>query len=340
MKIVRSLEEMGETAPSSLALGAFDGLHRGHMAVIGRACAPGEGGRRLQPAVFTFSRSPAGNSAVLTGRDKERLLEDAGVEVLYSLEFSQVKDWEAEAFVEQVLFETCAAQRLCCGEDFRFGRGARGDTALLQTLCDRRGVELTVVPPVKEGGEKVSSTRIRAAVEAGDISLANRLLGRPFGFSLEVIHGNHIGTGLGTPTINQAIPEGFVLPRFGVYASWCRVGGEYFYGVTNVGVKPTVGSDRVLAETWMPEFQGDLYGKRVRVFLLEFLRPEKKFGSLEELKAAIQTNGEQAKEVALRRGISRIIPANHFTNRKGYAKISKLPAPRIREHTDPYLWTG
>ena len=320
MKIVRSLEEMGETAPSSLALGAFDGLHRGHMAVIRRACAPGEGGRRLQSAVFTFSRSPAGNSAVLTGRDKERLLEDAGVEVLYSLEFSQVKDWEAEAFVEQVLFETCAAQRLCCGEDFRFGRGARGDTALLQTLCDRRGVELTVVPPVKEGGEKVSSTRIRAAVEAGDISLANRLLGRPFGFSLEVIHGNHIGTGLGTPTINQAIPEGFVLPRFGVYASWCRVGGEYFYGVTNVGVKPTVGSDRVLAETWMPEFQGDLYGKRVRVFLLEFLRPEKKFGSLEELKAAIQTNGEQAKEVAAQ------VPPPYFPSRRQGRCAGESPA--------------
>lgn len=320
MKIVRSLEEMGETAPSSLALGAFDGLHRGHMAVIRRACAPGEGGRRLQPAVFTFSRSPAGNSAVLTGRDKERLLEDAGVEVLYSLEFSQVKDWEAEAFVEQVLFETCAARRLCCGEDFRFGRGARGDTALLQTLCDRRGVELTVVPPVKEGGEKVSSTRIRAAVEAGDISLANRLLGRPFGFSLEVIHGNHIGTGLGTPTINQAIPEGFVLPRFGVYASWCRVGGEYFYGVTNVGVKPTVGSDRVLAETWMPEFQGDLYGKRVRVFLLEFLRPEKKFGSLGELKAAIQTNGEQAKEVAAQ------VPPPYFPSRRQGRCAGESPA--------------
>ena len=86
--------------------------------------------------------------------------------------------------------------------------------------------ELYVVPPVEDGGEKVSSTRIRKAVEEGDIPTANRLLGRPFGFSLEVIHGNHIGTGLGTPTINQAIPEGFVLPRFGVYASWCRVGGQ------------------------------------------------------------------------------------------------------------------
>ena len=172
--------------------------------------------------------------------------------------------------------------------------------ALLRSLCQEAGVELYVVPPVEDGGEKVSSTRIRKAVEAGDIPTANRLLGRPFGFSLEVIHGNHIGTGLGTPTINQAIPEGFVLPKFGVYASWCRVGGEYFYGVTNVGVKPTVGSDRVLAETWMPDFQGDLYGKRVRVFLLEFLRPERKFHSLDELKAAIRENGEQAKAVTSR----------------------------------------
>ena len=91
-----------------------------------------------------------------------------------------------------------------------------------------------------------------------------------------------------------------MLPRFGVYASWCRVGGRYFYGVTNVGLKPTVGSDKVLAETWMPDFTGDLYGKQVRVFLMEFLRPEKKFGSLEELKEAIVENGKQAKEAASR----------------------------------------
>ena len=144
----------------------------------------------------------------------------------------------------------------------------------------------------------MSSTRIRAAVEAADIPLANRLLGRPFGFSLEVIHGNHIGTGLGTPTINQAIPDNFVLPKFGVYASWVRVGGKYFAGVTNIGLKPTVGSDRVLSETWMPDFSGDLYGKRVRLFLLRFLRPEKKFGSLQELKEEISKNTRQAKEIA------------------------------------------
>ncbi len=302
MKIIPSLNKLErEDTPCSLALGAFDGLHRGHMAVIHAACAPGKEGQEWEPAVFTFHTSPSGNCAVLTGRDKERILEHAGVRRLYSLDFQEVRDWEAETFVRELLFHTCNARRLCCGEDFRFGKGARGDVAMLGRLCEEAGVELYVVPPVTDGGEKVSSTRIRKAVEEGNIPLANRLLGRPFGFSLEVIHGNHIGgTVLGTPTINQAIPEGFVLPRFGVYASWCRVGGRYFYGVTNVGVKPTVGSDKVLAETWMPDFTGDLYGKRVRLFLLEFLRPEKKFDSMEELKAAIGENGRQAKAVAAR----------------------------------------
>ena len=170
---------------------------------------------------------------------------------------------------------------------------------LLRELCQKHGVGLTVLPPVSEDGEKISSSRIRRAVEGGDIPTANRLLGRPFGFQLEVIHGNHIGTGLGTPTINQALPENFVRPRFGVYAAWCLVEGSPYFGVCNIGVKPTVGSDRVLAETWMPEFSGDLYGERVRVELVEFLRPERKFDSLEELKAAIQANGEQARALTV-----------------------------------------
>ena len=302
MKVIRALEEMGNKAsPSSLALGAFDGLHRGHMAVIHAAFAPGKEGQTWQPGVFTFRASPSGNKAVLTSRDKERILEHVGIRTLYSLDFQEVRDWEAEPFVREILFGKCQARRLCCGEDFRFGKGAKGDVDLLERLCRQEGVELFVAPPVTDGGEKVSSTRIRQAIEEGDIPLANRLLGRPFCFSLEVIHGNHIGGALlGTPTINQAIPRGFVQPKFGVYASWCRVGGRYFYGVTNVGVKPTVGSDKVLAETWMPDFSGDLYGKRVRVFLLEFLRPEKKFASLEELKAAIGKNGLEAKAVAAR----------------------------------------
>ena len=298
MKLITKLDQIAATAPCSLALGTFDGLHRGHMAVIHAAAAPGPGLEYWEPAVFTFESSPSGVCSVVTPRDKERLLETAGIRRLYSMRFSEVREMEARTFAEEVLFRKCRAKRLCCGEDFRFGRGAAGDVSLLQRFCLENGVELFVVPPVLEDGEKVSSTRIRAAVEAADIPLANRLLGRPFGFSLEVIHGNHIGTGLGTPTINQAIPDNFVLPKFGVYASWVRVGGKYFAGVTNIGLKPTVGSDRVLSETWMPDFSGDLYGKRVRLFLLRFLRPEKKFGSLQELKEEISKNARQVKEIA------------------------------------------
>jgi len=279
MQVIDRMEGAGGGAPCSLALGTFDGVHRGHMAVI-RAGV--EGARQgLEPGAFTFGRPPQGGGQVVTARDKRKLLERAGV-------------------VEDILFEKCGARRLCCGEDYRFGRGAAGDVALLRRLCDAAGVQLRVAPPVLEGGEKVSSTRIREAIGRGDILTANRLLGRPFSFSLEVIHGNHIGTGLGTPTINPAMPEGFVQARFGVYAAWCRVSGEFFYGVTNIGVKPTVGSDRVLAETWMPAFSGDLYGRRVRVFLLDFIRPEKKFASLEGLKAEIRRNAEQAEEIAAR----------------------------------------
>ena len=293
MRWIETLEDIREEGPCALALGSFDGLHRGHMAVIRAACQ-----WQWEPGAFTFPCSPAGGSGVVTPRDKRKLLEAAGLKRVYSIPFAQVRDIEAEDFVRRILVGKCQAKALCCGEDFRFGRGAAGDVALLARLCGELGLELRVVPPVLEGGEKVSSTRIRAAVEAGDIPLANRLLGRPFGFSLEVIHGNHIGTGLGTPTINQALPEGFVLPRFGVYASWVRIDGRCYYGVTNIGVKPTVGSDRVLAETWMPEFSGDLYDKRVRVFLVAFIRPERKFGSLEELKEEIGRNARQAKALA------------------------------------------
>lgn len=293
MKIFSRLADINESVPCALALGTFDGLHRGHMAVINAAC-----GADCEPAVFTFNASPSGGAAVITAQDKLEILEKSGVKRVYSFEFDDLKNMPAEEFAAEVLFKRCCAARLFCGEDFRFGRKAEGDITLLKKMCDSAGVTLGVIAPVEDGSGKVSSTRIRAAVEQGDIPTANRLLGRPFGYSLTVIHGNHIGTGMGTPTINQALPQGFALPKFGVYASWAEVDGKMYYGVTNIGVKPTVGSDSVLSETWMPDFSGDIYGKQVRIHLLEFIRAEKKFNSLDELKAEIKRNAVQAKQIA------------------------------------------
>lgn len=316
MEVFHTLKEIALTGPSALALGAFDGLHRGHWAVI-RAAAeacPGSAG------VVTFDRSPSGAPALLTPGDKLDLLERAGIAWVVSFPFEGVREMPAETFFRQVLVERCRAKALFCGEDFRFGKGAAGDAALLRTLCGETGTALTVLPPVTEDGEKISSTRIRKAVERGDLPAAEKLLGRPFGYTLEVIHGNHIGTGLGTPTINQALPEGFTLPPFGVYASRAEIGGRAYTGVTNIGVKPTVGSDRVLSETWILGYHGDLYGKGVGLALLDFIRPERKFGSLAELKAEIVKNAAQAQDIVEKRKAGEKAPENPLQTGKAMLK--------------------
>lgn len=283
------------------ALGSFDGLHLGHRQVIGNTLsAPG-----LRPAVITFQQNPSVSlqkkpvPLLTTNEQKLALLEEMGVEVVYLLPFDRIRDMEPEDFVE-ALYRICRVRALSCGFNFRFGKNGRGDAGLLKELCREKGIELSVTPPVSVAGETVSSTRIRACLEQGDVQQAGQLLGRPFGYDFEVTHGRQLGRTWGTPTINQPFPAGYVLPRFGVYASLVEVEGQKYYGVTNIGVKPTVGSDCALSETWIPEFSGDLYGKKVPVELLDFIRPERKFDSLDQLKNEILENGVLARKIAER----------------------------------------
>ena len=283
------------------ALGSFDGLHLGHRQVIGNALSvPG-----LRPAVITFQQNPSVSlqkkpvPLLTTNEQKLALLKEMGVEVVYLLPFDRIRDMEPEDFVE-ALYRVCRVRALSCGFNFRFGKNGRGDAGLLKELCREKGIELSVTPPVSVAGETVSSTRIRACLEQGDVQQAGQLLGRPFGYDFEVTHGRQLGRTWGTPTINQPFPAGYVLPRFGVYASLVEVEGQKYYGVTNIGVKPTVGSDCALSETWIPEFSGDLYGKKVPVELLDFIRPERKFDSLDQLKNEILENGVLARKIAER----------------------------------------
>lgn len=302
MEVIETLRPA--QSPSAIALGCFDGLHLGHQKVISGALhAAG-----LTSAVFTFDENPLralGETSppmLMTNEGKAEFLKKMGVARLYRIPFSSIMETEPEAFVEQILFSQCRAQKICCGYNFRFGRGGRGDEVLLRKLCAARGVSVEIVPPVSDASGPISSSRIRAALLAGEAEAAAAMLGRPFGYRFEVVHGRHLGTELGTPTINQRFPEGFIQPKFGVYASLCEVGGKFYYGVTNIGVKPTVGSAETLSETWIPEYSGDLYGKHIPVMLLAFLRPERKFENLQALRAEIQKNRVQAEKVARNKG--------------------------------------
>lgn len=279
--------------PRAVALGFFDGVHIGHRAVISRAV----GVAGTAPAVFTFEKLPRKTAAgeLLTAAAKESALESLGVEELFAADFEAMRELSPEAFVRQVLRDMLCATAVCCGYNFHFGKDGKGDVALLRQLCAACGIRLIAVEPVMAGGEPVSSSRIRRLIEQGDMQAANRLLGRSLTIDATVVDGQHLGRKLGTPTINQPLPPELVRPRFGVYASAVLIDGEVTYGVTNIGVHPTVGETAPLAETWIPPFSGDLYGRQVPVMPVAFLRPETRFSSVEELRRQILADGAMAK---------------------------------------------
>lgn len=280
---------------SSVALGNFDGLHAGHRRVLSLSLEAAE--RGLVPTVLTFAYGTGGNAdgEILPLDRKIELFGGLGVRQLYLLDFAAIRDLSPEEFVDGVLIGVCKAEEACCGFNFTFGRGGTAGGAELTELLSKRGRKTRVAEAVLSGGAPVSSTRIRGLIASGRVDEAAVLLGRPFGFYSPVLHGRRLGRELGTPTVNQAVPEASVKPRFGVYASLVRLAGGTWTGVTNVGVKPTVGSDRVLAETWMPEYRGpELYGETVQVDLMKFLRPERKFGGIGELREQILKDGASA----------------------------------------------
>ncbi|MCI1965553.1 MAG: riboflavin biosynthesis protein RibF [Oscillospiraceae bacterium] len=299
MEIYRTLSPSGGN--SAVALGNFDGLHVGHQKVISLALDGASQG--LLPTVLTFAQNPLADlgggagGRLLSQEDKIAVLERMGVKQLYILEFSTVKDLSAEEFVDRVLVDCLQAKSACCGFNFTFGRGGKADHSTLASLCGARGVKVSVAQAVLMGGTPVSSTRIRGLIEHGRADEAALLLGRPFGYCMPIRQGRRLGHSLGTPTLNQELPHGFVQPKFGVYVSQVFIEEKKYAGVTNVGVKPTVGSDRPLSETWMPDYHGkELYGKTIRVELLHFLRPEHRFSTLEMLKEQILRDGAAARD--------------------------------------------
>lgn len=292
--------DLTQTAPSesAVALGAFDGVHLGHQRVI--SCVTFTA-RKLEPTVFTFDASPQelmkGDGALrLTSSERKlQILEELGVRRVYMPRFEEVRSLSPRDFVEKLLHGVMRAKRVSCGFNFHFGQGGKAGCEELKALCAEYGIDVMVVPALELDGEPVSSTRIRRALTVGDAEEAARLLGRFYAIDFPVVQGRHLGRKLGAPTINQPFPPEFLCPRHGVYASVVTVDGKTYPGVTNVGVRPTVGSDGVLAETMIDGYSGNLYGCRVPVELVCFLRSEEKFDSLDELKQAILRDAEIAR---------------------------------------------
>ena len=302
MRIFTTLDSINTERECAIALGLFDGLHKAHRAVIASALDSG-----LVPAVFTFtmnSTRPASKKGfvpLMSAEERVRGIENLGVELLLMPDFSEFANLSAEEFVEDVLFSRMKAKVLCCGFDFRFGKGNSGDVSLLKALCDKHGAILKVVDCIAKNGKTVSSSTVRNALVEGDMQTYFDMCDRYFTVKSTVVSGNRIGRTLNFPTVNQPLDSNCLVPRFGVYASRTHVGDEIFTSITNVGTKPTVSNDTtVLAETNIFDFDKDLYGKEIVVELVHFVRAERKFSSTDELKSAIESDIKTVKKWFLR----------------------------------------
>ncbi len=292
--------------PTAIALGYFDGVHIGHQtllsATVRKAAAAG-----WTAAVFCFSDTGSHykptSVRLMDLTTKLDIMAGLGIQTAFVADFDTLSAFSPARFVREILRGICRAEEAFCGFNYRFGQGAAGDSAALTALMQQAGGGTTVLAPCHINRQPVSSTAIRAAVTAGDMPAAAAMLGRPFFICLPVRQGQALGRTLGIPTINQHFPPGFVVPKPGVYHCFCEIGGQTYPAVTNVGVRPTVQSDgRVICESHLLGFAGDLYDRQVRVSFLRRLRDEQKFPTTEELKQQIKQDIEEVQTWHKRNG--------------------------------------
>jgi len=287
----------------AVALGNFDGVHRGHQALLDRTV---EQAKPLNAPVvaLTFEPHPRRFFVPDTGPfrltllpAKLRLLEHYGVQAVLAQSFDETfAALSADAFIDDVLLKGMGACHVVCGYDFTFGARRTGNVEMLRENGRRKGFGVTVLDPVTHEGEIYSSTRIREALRAGWVSEASDLLGHSWEIEGMVELGDQRGRTIGFPTANVALGE-HLRPRFGVYAVRVLVEGQWRPAVANLGRRPTFGKLKENFEVHLFDFTGDLYGKVLRVALIEFIRPEMKFGGLDQLKSQIAADGEAARRL-------------------------------------------
>ncbi|MCR4956031.1 MAG: bifunctional riboflavin kinase/FAD synthetase [Lachnospiraceae bacterium] len=286
---------------TTLALGKFDGLHSGHRYLMNFLMKE-KRERNLKSVIFTFERPPkdeiekCAHNVLSTNREKEFIFDYVGVDILIECPFNdEIMHMKAEDFVK-MLVDRLHIKSIIVGTDVAFGFERKGDYKLLTKMGPELGFDVILVHKKQFDGEDISSTRIRGLIEEGDIEYANELLGYEFFIQGVVSHGRHLGTTIGVPTINVIPAYRKILPPNGVYISRVRLQGKNYYGITDIGYKPTVGSNILGTETHILDFNKDVYDEDVRVHLIKRIRGEIKFDSLDALKEQIAKDEAETRE--------------------------------------------
>lgn len=290
MQIIERDEDFQLRGPSAVAIGKFDGIHRGHQSLLQHVLKQKDKG--LQAVVFTFEPSPAALFSgvslpeLTTKGEKRKLFREMGIDVLieFPLNFKTAA-MEPEEFIERVLAGQMKTAYIAAGEDLSFGKMGKGDAVLLGKMAGKFGYQTQIIEKVCLDGVEISSSYVREVIKKGDMEAAKRLLGEAYSVNGIVAHGKKLGRRLGMPTVNLLPEKEKLLPPYGVYFSEVLVGERIYKGTTNIGCRPTVNDEkRVSVETYLYDFAQDVYGREITVRLFSFHRPEKKFETVEDLK--------------------------------------------------------
>lgn len=302
MKYIKNTLDFRIEEPTVVTLGKFDGLHRGHEKLMG-ALLQYKDAHKTASVAFTFDMPPrdrvdAVSSKVLTtNEEKEYIFGESGIDYLIECPFTtEVMRMEPKAFIEWIA-KALHMKCVVVGDDFRFGHKRAGDYHTLLEYEKEYGYETIVVEKMKDNNRDISSTYVREEIAAGNLRKANELLGYHYFIKSDVVHGKKLGRTIGVPTINMVLPENKLLPPNGVYVTEVVVENQRYIGITNVGCKPTVSDDNMVGvETYILDFNQTVYGDNILVSFVDFVRPEKKFASVEELKTQLKVDIEIAKE--------------------------------------------
>lgn len=281
-----------------IALGFFDGVHIAHRELIKTTVEIGKK-ENLSPTVFTFTAEgeiKSGTQRLYSTDERLEILSELGIENVILVNFKDIAGLEAEDFVTKSLIEHFGAKAVVAGYNFRFGKGARGNRDMLTSLMSQSGLKAYITEEITFDNKTISSTLIRSCLLEGEVDTARRLLGSPYFISGKVESGNKIGKTLGFPTINIPIREGHIELKRGVYLTGVKIGDSMYRGLTNVGTCPTFNERKMHTETYILDYNNEIYGEEVKIFFLEFIREEKKFESPEDLKKEINNNIKWAME--------------------------------------------
>lgn len=307
MKIFSELNEIERIEPTALALGNFDGMHLGHVALVKNAVTKAKE-HGLKSAVFTFSNHPRNLISKKTGeniniknilypQEKNDIIFSLGVDYLFSIPFTEeIHSMSPTVFVQKLLIDKFNVKEVYCGFNYHYGKEASGNVDTLKAMGVKNGFKIDVMQPFMINGILVSSTLIRRLISEGKVEEASKFLGRNYQIAGEVFVGNKIGRTIGFPTSNIVIDNMMVQPSHGVYITLCDYNETSYEGVTNVGVRPTIGDEKKTVETYIFDFDKELYNKHIRVEFLKKIRDEIKFDNIKELAKRIAIDKKIAEE--------------------------------------------